>query len=71
MFPLFAGAASRYSSPMAERFHCAVCDQVEYACQCDKYCVICQGFHQVRLCEDGQHYCLECREACDYVPERD
>jgi hypothetical protein len=23
------------------------------------------GAHNVRLCQDGQYYCLECREACD------
>jgi hypothetical protein len=23
------------------------------------------GAHQVRLCQDGAYYCLECREACD------
>ena len=27
------------------------------------------GEHDVRLVEDGCYYCLECREACDYVPE--
>jgi hypothetical protein len=23
----------------------------------------------VRLVDDGCYYCLECREACDYLPE--
>jgi hypothetical protein len=54
---------------MSERFKCMVCDMVEERCECDKYCGICQGFHQVRLCADGQYYCLECRESCDYRPE--
>ena len=54
---------------MAERFRCMVCDQVEETCDCHKYCALCQGSNQVRLCEDGQYYCLECREACDYLPE--
>jgi hypothetical protein len=26
---------------------------------------MCQGGHDVRLCQDGMYYCLECREACD------
>jgi hypothetical protein len=25
--------------------------------------------HEVRLVEDGCYYCIECREACDYLPE--
>jgi hypothetical protein len=25
--------------------------------------------HDVRLVDDGCYYCLECREACDYLPE--
>ncbi|MDR3763617.1 MAG: hypothetical protein P4M01_05920 [Acidobacteriota bacterium] len=54
---------------MAERFHCAVCDKVEERCICDKYCYICQGEHDVRLVSDGCYYCLECREACEYLPE--
>ncbi len=54
---------------MAERFRCAVCDRTEEYCDCDRYCVLCQGSHDVRLCQDGSYYCLECREACDYQPE--
>ena len=54
---------------MSERFKCMVCELVEERCECDKFCAICQGFNQVRLCADGQYYCLECREACDYRPE--
>ena len=59
----------RYIIGMAERYHCSVCDQVEEKCDCDKYCCLCQGEHQVRLCMDGLWYCLECREACDLRPE--
>ena len=50
---------------MAEKFRCILCDQEEAECQCDKYCSMCQGAHDVRLCQDGMFYCLECREACD------
>ncbi len=55
---------------MAERFHCCVCEKTEDKCECEKYCFLCQGANNVRLCEDGQYYCLECREACDYRPEQ-
>jgi len=51
---------------MAEKFKCLVCGQEEGSCQCDKYCALCQGGHDVRLCQDGQYYCLDCREACDF-----
>ncbi len=54
---------------MAERYLCSVCEQVEERCDCDKYCCLCQGEHQVRLCMDGLWYCLECRESCDLKPE--
>lgn len=50
---------------MAEAFHCMQCDQTEDKCQCDRYCGMCQGAHDVRLCKDGLYYCLECREVCD------
>jgi hypothetical protein len=51
---------------MADKYKCMVCDQEESHCQCEKYCGLCQGAHDVRLCQDGMYYCLECREACDY-----
>ena len=51
---------------MAEAFKCAVCDLEEVRCQCDKYCAICQGEHNVRLCQDGAYYCQDCREICDF-----
>jgi len=50
---------------MADPYHCSVCDQEEVKCLCDKYCCLCHGGNNVRLCNDGQWYCLECREACD------
>jgi len=50
---------------MSDAFRCAVCDLIEEHCHCDRYCCLCQGEHQVRLCADSQYYCLECREACD------
>ena len=50
---------------MAERFICNVCDLPEETCLCEKYCGLCQGLHNVRLCMDGLYYCLDCREACD------
>ncbi|HYX68162.1 MAG TPA: hypothetical protein VE825_03435 [Terriglobales bacterium] len=56
---------SRYIQAMAEAFKCAVCEKEEERCDCDKYCCLCQGFHNVRLCQDGQWYCLDCREACE------
>lgn len=50
---------------MAEAYRCSVCELEEVKCTCDKYCCLCQGEHDVRLCKDGLWYCLECREACD------
>jgi hypothetical protein len=47
-------------------FRCIVCDQVEKSCTCDHYCALCHSDYDVRLCEDGQFYCPDCREACDY-----
>jgi sulfur transfer complex TusBCD TusB component (DsrH family) len=56
---------------MAERYICNSCEKVEEYCKCDRYCYLCQSEHEVRLVENGCYYCLECREACDYLPERD
>ena len=56
-------ASARYSRGMA--FVCAQCDQEEERCKCDRFCILCQGWDSVRLCADGQYYCLNCREACD------
>jgi hypothetical protein len=47
-------------------FKCAVCDQTEERCGCHKYCALCQSDYGTRLTEDGQYYCIDCREACDY-----
>ncbi len=51
---------------MADAFICFQCDKEEARCLCDKYCNLCHGAHNVRLCQDGQYYCLDCREACDF-----
>jgi hypothetical protein len=45
--------------------HCAQCDLPEERCTCEKYCTICKGQHNVRLCMDGLYYCPDCREACE------
>ncbi len=47
-------------------FHCYSCGQPEDRCNCEKYCALCHADYGVRLTEDGQYYCLDCREACDY-----
>jgi hypothetical protein len=44
---------------------CSQCDKPEYQCTCEKYCGICKGLDNVRLCMDGLYYCPDCREACD------
>ena len=31
-----------------------------------KYCALCRSDYGPRLTEDGQFYCIDCREACDY-----
>ena len=50
---------------MADAFICMQCDKTEDKCQCDRYCLLCQSTHNVRLTSEGTYYCLECREACD------
>ncbi|HET9741806.1 MAG TPA: hypothetical protein VFQ00_03565 [Terriglobales bacterium] len=50
---------------MAAQFICAQCDRDEQRCTCEKYCILCQSLHEVRLCNDGAYYCRDCREACD------
>jgi hypothetical protein len=47
-------------------FRCIVCDQPEELCHCLKYCALCHADHGLRLTEDGQYYCADCREICDY-----
>jgi len=66
---LLTRAVSSYSRAMADNYRCSVCELEESRCQCDKYCFMCQGGHDVRLCHDGLYYCLECREACDLTPQ--
>lgn len=51
---------------MGIEYHCYICDHTEAQCQCERYCFLCQGVSNIRLCEDGQYYCLDCREACDF-----
>jgi hypothetical protein len=51
---------------MAERFVCMQCEMTEDRCKCDRYCCLCQGAYNVRLCMDGQYYCIDCRESCDF-----
>ncbi len=50
---------------MADRAVCAACGKPEYQCNCDRYCWLCKGQFNIRLCMDGQYYCPDCREACD------
>src|ERR1700687_1174775 len=44
---------------------CMQCDLPEERCTRERYCTICKGQHNVRLCMDGLYYCPDCREACD------
>ena len=39
---------------------CGQCEQTEDRCECEKYCVFCQGQLDVRLWEDGLYYCAAC-----------
>jgi hypothetical protein len=47
-------------------FRCCVCEQPEKECTCVKYCALCHADTGLRLTQDGQYYCTECREACEY-----
>ena len=47
-------------------FRCCACDQPENQCTCVRYCASCGGDYGLRLTQDGQYYCPECREACEY-----
>ena len=51
---------------MAQQFICMQCDKPESGCNCDRYCCLCQSTYSVRLCQDGNYYCIDCREACDF-----
>lgn len=54
---------------MAEPYRCLQCELPEAKCKCDRYCCLCQGQYNVRLVMDGQYYCIDCREACDFIPQ--
>lgn len=47
-------------------FQCIACGLCEADCRCDRYCVLCHSTYSVRLCEDGQYYCADCREICEF-----
>ncbi len=51
----------------ASSFRCIACEQPEDKCACDRYCALCHSEYDARLCEDGQYYCADCREACDFA----
>jgi hypothetical protein len=42
------------------------CEQPEGACECEKFCCLCQSVLDIRLCTDGLFYCDPCRQACSY-----
>lgn len=48
------------------KYRCMQCDQPESACECEKFCCLCQSVIDIRLCDDGLLYCEPCRKACDY-----
>jgi len=50
---------------------CTQCDKTEEYCKCEKYCTICKGQNNARLCVDGLYYCPDCREACDVALAND
>lgn len=52
-------------------FECQQCDKPERECLCDRFCILCQSQHDVRLCQDGYYYCADCRQACHYYTEDD
>lgn len=67
--PLAGSRASQVQfsgrAPMQGPVLCVQCDKPEHQCNCEKYCTICKGQQNVRLCADGLYYCPDCREACD------
>ncbi len=66
---IYSRRESRYIPLMADPYICSLCDKEEKDCKCDRYCCLCQGANDVRLCQDGQYYCLDCREACDFAAQ--
>jgi hypothetical protein len=64
------GSASRYIIRMQTmRYVCRQCEREEPQCECDRYCSLCFGADNVRLCEDGGYYCMNCRESCDFTAQ--
>src|SRR5215472_7660738 len=61
----FPQVKSRREVQMEGPTLCAQCDLPEDRCTCERYCTICKGQLNVRLCSDGLYYCPDCREACD------
>jgi hypothetical protein len=51
------------------KYRCATCEHEEKNCHCDRYCHICFGEDNIRLCQDGFFYCQTCRESCDYAAQ--
>jgi hypothetical protein len=49
-----------------KEFKCLVCEKPENQCTCNRYCALCHADYELRLTDDGQYYCRDCREACDY-----
>ena len=49
-----------------KRVVCAQCEMPEHRCECERYCALCQGQIEIRLCTDGLYYCEACRTACGY-----
>lgn len=51
---------------LTKEFKCLVCEKPESQCTCNRYCALCHADYELRLTDDGQYYCRDCREACDY-----
>ena len=60
-----------YGAGTSKKVVCQQCESVESKCDCEKYCCLCQGQIDIRLCQDGLYYCPPCREASDYRPAGD
>src|SRR2546430_15608182 len=66
ILPLEHGSGTVFlRAPMEGPTVCVQCDMPEERCTCERYCTICKGQHNIRLCSDGLYYCPDCREACD------
>ncbi len=50
---------------MSAEVKCAQCERPEWQCECDRFCWLCKGLDRIKLGEDGQYYCPDCRDACD------